>query len=104
MHLALPYVQWMLMSSPFLFIYITYTSILRGVGDSTTPLMASSLTIIVGVIVTPVLIGGYLGMPKLGIIASNKNRIGKKTEIAAIASTPSICPTKIVLIVPDRFC
>ena len=69
MHLALPYVQWMLMSSPFLFIYITYTSILRGVGDSTTPLMASSLTIIVGVIVTPALIGGYFGLPKLGIIA-----------------------------------
>jgi hypothetical protein len=36
--------------------------------------------------------------------ASNKNRIGKNTEIAAIASTPSICPTKMVLIVPDRFC
>ncbi|AXQ20790.1 MATE family efflux transporter [Acinetobacter wuhouensis] len=69
MHLALPYVQWMLMSSPFLFIYITYTSILRGVGDSTTPLLASGLTILIGVIITPLLIGGYFGFPKLGIIA-----------------------------------
>ncbi|MFW1786663.1 MATE family efflux transporter, partial [Acinetobacter nosocomialis] len=33
MHLSLPYVQWMLAGSPLLFIYIIYTSILRGVGD-----------------------------------------------------------------------
>ena len=36
MHLSLPYVQWMLAGSPLIFIYIIYTSILRGVGDSTT--------------------------------------------------------------------
>ena len=36
--------------------------------------------------------------------ANKKNKIGKNTEIAAIAFTPIICPTKIVLIVPERFC
>jgi Na+-driven multidrug efflux pump len=60
MHLSLPYVQWMLAGSPLIFIYIIYTSILRGVGDSTTPLFASALTIGVGLVVTPVLIAGYL--------------------------------------------
>lgn len=69
MHLSLPYVQWMLAGSPLLFIYIIYTSILRGVGDSTTPLLASSMSIGVGVITTPILIAGYFGFPKLGIIA-----------------------------------
>lgn len=69
MHLSLPYVQWMLAGSPLLFIYIIYTSILRGVGDSTTPLIASSMTIFIGVIVTPILIAGYFGFPQLGIIA-----------------------------------
>ena len=69
MHLSLPYVRWMLLGSPFLFMYITYTSILRGVGDSTTPLIASGLTIIIGVITTPILIGGYFGFPKMGIVA-----------------------------------
>ena len=69
MHLALPYVKWMLIGSPILFLYITYTSILRGVGDSTTPLIASAITIIVGLITTPLLIGGYFGFPKIGIIA-----------------------------------
>ncbi|MFV5503501.1 MATE family efflux transporter [Acinetobacter sp. 226] len=69
MHLSLPYVQWMLVGSPLIFIYIVYTSILRGVGDSTTPLFASVITIGVGLVVTPVLIGGYFGFPKMGIIS-----------------------------------
>ncbi|OTG64263.1 MATE family efflux transporter [Acinetobacter silvestris] len=69
MHLSLPYVQWMLAGSPVLFIYIIYTSILRGVGDSTTPMLASGLTILIGLMVTPVLIAGYFGFPKMGIIA-----------------------------------
>lgn len=69
MHLSLPYVQWMLAGSPLLFIYIIYTSILRGVGDSVTPLLALGLTSVVGIIVTPVLIKGYFGFPALGIVA-----------------------------------
>jgi len=69
MHLSLPYVQWMLAGSPLLFLYIIYTSILRGVGDSTTPLIVSGMTILIGLLITPVLIAGYLGFPKMGIIA-----------------------------------
>lgn len=69
MHLSLPYVQWMLAGSPLLFVYIIYTSILRGVGDSTTPLLALALTSVIGVIITPILLKGYFGFPTLGIIA-----------------------------------
>ena len=67
--LALPYVQTMLAGSPILFVYIIYTSILRGVGDSKTPLLALGLTSGIGLIVTPTLIQGWFGMPKLGILA-----------------------------------
>jgi len=69
LHLSIPYVQWMLAGSPLLFIYIIYTSILRGVGDSTTPLIASGMTIGTGLIITPILITGKFGFPQLGIIA-----------------------------------
>ena len=69
MHLSLPYVRWMLAGSPVLFVYIIYTSILRGVGDSVTPLIALSLTSLIGLVVTPVLLKGYFGFPELGIIA-----------------------------------
>ena len=68
MHLSLPYVQWMLAGSPLLFIYIIYTSILRGVGDSVTPLIALGMTSILGLFITPILIAGYFGFPQLGII------------------------------------
>lgn len=69
MHLSLPYMQWMLVGSPLLFVYIIYTSILRGVGDSVTPLIALSLTSLIGLAVTPVLLKGYFGFPALGIVA-----------------------------------
>ena len=69
MHISLPYVQWMLAGSPLLFIYLIYTSILRGVGDSTTPLIASGMTILIGLLITPILIAGYFGFPKMGIVA-----------------------------------
>lgn len=69
MHLSLPYVQGMLAGSPLLFIYLIYTSILRGVGDSTTPLIASGMTILIGLLITPILIAGYFGFPKMGIVA-----------------------------------
>jgi len=68
MHLSLPYVRWMLAGSPILFVYIIYTSILRGVGDSVTPLIALSLASLTGVIITPVLIAGRYGFPAFGII------------------------------------
>jgi putative MATE family efflux protein len=67
--LALPYVQTMLAGSPILFVYIIYTSILRGVGDSKTPLLALGMTSGIGLVVTPTLIKGWFGLPQLGILA-----------------------------------
>ena len=37
-------------------------------GDSVTPLIALGMTSLIGLFITPVLIAGYLGFPKLGII------------------------------------
>lgn len=69
MHMTLPYLQWMLFSSPILFVYIILTSILRGVGDSVTPLIALGLTSVLGLLITPALIDGYGFLPRLGIIS-----------------------------------
>lgn len=68
-HLSIPYVRTMLFASPLIFIYIIYTSLLRGVGDSVTPLFALIMTSMIGLVVTPSLIQGYLGLPKLGTTA-----------------------------------
>ena len=69
MHLALPYIRTMLAGSPLLFLYIMYTSLLRGVGDSVTPLVALSMTTMIGLCITPALITGYMGLPHMGILS-----------------------------------
>lgn len=66
--LSKAYVQCMLAGSPLLFLYLIYTSILRGVGDSVTPLMALSLSCLIGLVITPSLIVGHWGLPRLGIV------------------------------------
>ena len=53
------------------------TSMLRGVGDTITPLLGLVLSILVSLLVTPALIEGWFGLPALGIIgASVANIIG----------------------------
>jgi putative MATE family efflux protein len=87
MHLAVPYTRWMLAGSPLLFVYIIYTSILRGVGDSITPLVVLTMTSMIGLIITPVLIKGLFGLPAMGIVAP------------AIATHISYCAVLIFLYV-----
>jgi putative MATE family efflux protein len=59
-----------LIGMPGFFVYLIVTSILRGVGDTTTPLVALVMSIIVGLVVTPSLILGWGGLPKLGVLAA----------------------------------
>lgn len=67
--LANRYAKLMLAGSPLLFLFIAYTSLLRGVGDSVTPLFAVGISIVIGIVVTPALIQGWFGLPKLDIQA-----------------------------------
>jgi putative MATE family efflux protein len=60
----------LLIGMPGFFIYLIATSILRGVGDTTTPLVALLLSIATGLIVTPALILGWGGLPRLGLLAA----------------------------------
>lgn len=69
MPLAVSYARLMLLGSPLLFIFIVYTSLMRGVGDSITPMITMSLSIVVGLLTTPALIQGWFGLPHMGIRA-----------------------------------
>jgi putative MATE family efflux protein len=55
---------------PILFIYLAYTTFLRGIGDSRTPLYALVASTAIGIVLTPFLIRGGLGVPALGIVAA----------------------------------
>lgn len=54
-------------SLPIMFLYIAYTTFIRGTGDSKTPFYFLILSTALDLVLLPVLIFGWLGFPKLGI-------------------------------------
>jgi putative MATE family efflux protein len=67
---ATAYGQVMLIGMPVFFIFLTLTSMLRGVGDTVTPLTTQVFSIGVGLVVTPALIQGWFGLPQIGVLAA----------------------------------
>jgi putative MATE family efflux protein len=66
---AIAYARIMLIAMPGLFIFLLMTSMMRGVGDTVTPLYALTLSTVTGLILTPALIKGWFGLPQLGIVS-----------------------------------
>jgi len=66
---AKPYFYTMMAGCPITFVFISVTSAMRGIGDSVTPLLALLMTILLGLIITPALILGWVGLPQLGTIS-----------------------------------
>jgi putative MATE family efflux protein len=60
----------MLLQMPLLFVFLLATSILRGVGDAVTPLWTLAFSTVVGLIITPTLIAGSFGLPKMGVASA----------------------------------
>lgn len=50
-----------------MFLYMCYTTFIRGTGDSKTPLIFLIVSIIVNVVLLPILMFGWLGLPALGL-------------------------------------
>ena len=51
---------------PLFFIFLTYTTLLRGTGDTRTPFLVLIASTALTMLVTPVFILGWFGLPKLG--------------------------------------
>jgi putative MATE family efflux protein len=67
---AVGYGRIVLIGMPGFFIFLIVTSVLRGVGDTVTPLISLVLSIIAGLVVTPALILGWFGLPQIGVDAA----------------------------------
>ncbi|ARU04627.1 MATE family efflux transporter [Comamonas serinivorans] len=67
---AVAYARMMMLSMPLLLVFILFTQLLRGVGDTVTPLLALVLSTAVGLLLTPALIRGWLGLPQLGVASA----------------------------------
>ena len=64
------YARVILFSVPVLFVFIIYTTITRGVGDSLTPFLALLVQNVVGLAMMVSLIKGWVGLPKMGVVSA----------------------------------
>ncbi len=64
---ATRYARIVLISMPGLFIYLLSTAMLRGVGDTITPLYTLGISTAIGLVLTPALIRGWGGLPQMGV-------------------------------------
>jgi putative MATE family efflux protein len=67
---AVHYARLMLLGMPVLLVFILATQLMRGVGDTVTPLYALVLSTIVSALLTPAFIRGTFGLPRLGVVAA----------------------------------
>jgi putative MATE family efflux protein len=59
----------MLIAMPGLFVFLLMTSMMRGVGDTVTPLFVLLLQTGIGLLLTPALIRGWGGLPQMGVLS-----------------------------------
>ncbi|MDP9969857.1 putative MATE family efflux protein [Variovorax paradoxus] len=64
------YARIMLIAMPGLFVFLLSTAMLRGVGDTVTPLLTLLISTGTGLVVTPALIRGWGGLPQLGVASA----------------------------------
>jgi putative MATE family efflux protein len=64
------YVRVIFLTSPIIFPYLVYTTFLRGVGDSQTPLWFLIVSTVLSVFFTPAFIQGWFGLPHLGVVSA----------------------------------
>lgn len=64
---ATRYARIMLIAMPGLFVFLLSTAMLRGIGDTVTPLFTLGLSTALGLLLTPALIRGWGGLPMLGV-------------------------------------
>lgn len=79
---AVSYMQIFMLGTPFVFGTFLTASLLRGVGDSKTPVVFQAIFLALTAILDPLLMFGWLGFPKLGLIG---------TAVAGIITQAGAC-------------
>jgi putative MATE family efflux protein len=70
MPIAVGYARTMMLAMPGLLVFILFTSLMRGVGDTVTPLLALVISTAVSCLLTPAFIRGWFGLPQLGVTSA----------------------------------
>jgi len=80
---AVTYARIVFATLPLFFAYLSYTTFLRGVGDSRTPFIVLITSTAIGAALTPALIRGAFGLPHLGIASAPiSNTVGMAIGMA----------------------
>ena len=83
---AVSYARVMMWILPILLVFVLFTQLLRGVSDTLSPLLALLVSTGVGLVLTPVLIRGWLGLPQMGIqSAAMAGLVGTTAAMAMLA-------------------
>ncbi|MBY0121655.1 MATE family efflux transporter [Bacillus sp. S/N-304-OC-R1] len=61
------YARILFVTLPITFLYISYTTFMRGVGDSKTPFYFLLINTFLNIVLLPILIFGWCGLPKFGL-------------------------------------
>ncbi len=64
---ALTYARIIFLGVSFSFLAMTFSALVRAVGDTKTPVKINVLTVVINIILDPLLIFGPLGLPRLGV-------------------------------------
>ncbi|MBP0723737.1 MATE family efflux transporter [Bacillus sp. RG28] len=67
LNVSVHYARILFWSMPIMFLYIVYTTLMRGTGDSKTPFYFLVLSTILNVVLMPILVFGWFGLPKLDL-------------------------------------
>ncbi|MES3000521.1 MAG: MATE family efflux transporter [Pseudomonadota bacterium] len=67
---AVGYARVMMFAMPGLLVFILSTQLMRGVGDTVTPLIALIISTAVSCLATPAFIRGWFGLPQLGVTSA----------------------------------
>jgi putative MATE family efflux protein len=67
---AIGYARLMMFAMPGLLVFILATQLMRGVGDTVTPLLALLISTAVSCALTPAFIQGWAGLPRLGVTSA----------------------------------
>ena len=96
---ATAYARIVLLAAPGLFLFLLVTSMLRGVGDTKTPLKTLLMSTAVGLLVTPALILGWGGLPQMGVTSGAYAAVA--SYIIALAWTAWYLRRKHHVLAPD---
>lgn len=97
--LAVGYLRIFLWTMPLMFGIFLIGSLLRGIGDSSTPVYFQAASVALNTILDPLLMFGWLGLPRLGVIGTAWASI--IAQIAALTGLLIYVPRRRALVAPQ---